>query len=97
MDDSRKFNNNSTRPENSTALCFFEAERIGYDIRASGIRIRNHVAVDVCCSADLIVSQPVRDRHRIHAVVDEHGSHGVPETVRIQMRQSVTLGKLRKP
>ena len=54
-------------------------------------------SVNIRRCADLIVSQSVRDCYCVHAVVNQHTCHRVPETVRIQMGQVVTFGKLRKP
>ena len=91
MGEFRKFNKNSTHPKNSMISSFFEVQRISYDIRASAVCISNHVAVYVRCGADLIVSETVRDGHRVNAVVYQHRCHCVTESMCVQMRKIVTL------
>ena len=54
----------------------------------------DEMGVDIVGGADLAVAEHVGNRHNIHAIGDENGCGGMPESVRIDMRQVMLLAEL---
>ena len=53
----------------------------------------DEMGVDIVGGAHLAVTEHVGDRHGINAVGDENGCGGMPEGVRIDMRQVMPLAE----
>ena len=53
----------------------------------------DEMGVDIVGGAHLAVTEHVGDRHDINAVGDENGCGGMPEGVRIDMRQVMPLAE----
>lgn len=89
----RKFNNSSTRFQNSSLL----QKNVGENVGVALVCSLQHVGVDVGRGAHLGVPQPFGNAHTVHPVEVQHRGHCMPERMGVDVWEIVPPAELLEP